>query len=132
MSWTKPLNLETKCPFDWKRVTTVTIPSEAVTIQKNRFCSRRIQRQPPSCIAPAKTNMISPKKISQPLLVPACCPQLTRPGQPPIRPTETQSGVIPAVTTASPKNAFESSDAVDMQKTETYPIAGWMTRLTSM
>src|SRR5262245_6129737 len=116
---TNPLNLETKCDLDWNSVTTATIPSEAVTIQKKRFWMRRVQRQPPSWITPAKANITSPKKISHPLLVPACWPQLTSPGQSPIRPTETQSGVMPAVTTARPKNAFESNPAVVMQKTDT-------------
>ena len=76
--------------------------------------------------------MVRPKKISQPLLVLASCAHSTSPGQSAIRPTATQSGTMPAVITARPKNAFDSRPAVVMQKTETHPIAGWMTRLTSM
>jgi len=70
-------------------------------------------------MTPANVNISRPKKSSQPLLVAMWLPQLTRPGQSPIRPIETQSGERPAVTTASPKNAFDSSPAVVMQNTET-------------
>ena len=83
-------------------------------------------------MTPAKANMSRPKNSIHPLLVEMWLPQLTRPGQPPIRPTASQSGEMPAVTTARPKKAFESSPAVVMQNTDTYPTAGWMTLLTSM
>jgi hypothetical protein len=128
----KLLNLSVKWPFDWKSVTIVTIPSDAVTIQKKRFWMRSSLRQPPSWMIPANANMSRPKKINQPLLLPAPCAHKTSPGQSAMRPTATQSGTTPAVTTASPKNAFERRPAVVMQKTDIQPMAGWMTRLTSM
>ena len=62
--------------------------------------------------------MARPKKISQPLLVPASWAHSTSPGQSAIRPTAMHRGMIPAVITARPKKAFESRPAVVMQKTE--------------
>src|SRR3954451_9243187 len=115
----KPLNFEMKC--DLERISPIRPhrSSEAVTIQNAAFWIRRIQRQPQSCMAPASANISRPKKSSQPLLVAMWLPQLTSPGQSPISPTETQSGESPAVTTASPKNAFDRSPAVVIQNTET-------------
>jgi hypothetical protein len=80
MCLAKPLNFEAKCALERTSAAIPQSSSDAVTIQKKMFWSRRIQRQPQSCMTPANANMSRPKKSNQPLLVAMWLPQLTSPG----------------------------------------------------